>query len=250
MKPLSDFSGIDLVPGVVRGVRAFRVDDLGRLQAINYPTVWKPGENVAKCQATPGRHPIGDCSCGFYAFHDGSNDYHTTTGISAVVEGYGETVLGTRGFRSQKARIVALQLPPDPAVRKRWWLAQWFFDHPGAQPVIGGFSFALGVVATIGSVIFAVDQWSHLGPLVLFSFLVPGLFWTIFVTDFRADQESYSIRHDLLYRRGPDPEVVAKIRRNYPEIPVFDTVKEMVAAFPPDEGVEPSPESDPHFWDR
>jgi hypothetical protein len=29
--------------------------------------------------------------------------------VAAVIEGYGETLIGTRGFRCMKARIVALQ---------------------------------------------------------------------------------------------------------------------------------------------
>jgi hypothetical protein len=32
-----------------------------------------------------------------------------------VIEGYGRIVLGTKGFRAQKARIVALALPEGPS---------------------------------------------------------------------------------------------------------------------------------------
>lgn len=74
-----------------------------------------------------------DCACGFYAYQEGSNDYYkpdsdegrygtmtmwvsngtVTTGnaagvVGGVVRGYGRTVLGTRGFRSEKAEILAL----------------------------------------------------------------------------------------------------------------------------------------------
>lgn len=53
-------------------------------------------------------HNMGDCGCGFYGYYDGSNDYKSGARVSAVIEGYGETVIGTRGFRAQKARILAL----------------------------------------------------------------------------------------------------------------------------------------------
>lgn len=60
----------------------------------------------------PPKHSMANCKCGFYAYFEGSNDYRTDARASAVVEGYGETVVGARGFRSQKARIVAICLKP------------------------------------------------------------------------------------------------------------------------------------------
>lgn len=150
-----EFSGTDLMiepaleeigfaVGVVRGVRAFDVDTLGRLRGVTYKHIWTPGENEATCRRSrsddmwgqftfavslkTGRainppepskppvdydkpHSLSDCKHGFYAYYDGSNDYHESNRISAVIEGYGETVIGSRGFRCMKARIVALQIP-------------------------------------------------------------------------------------------------------------------------------------------
>lgn len=58
------------------------------------------------------RDSLEECDHGFYGFFDNSNDYgEKRDRINGVVEGYGETVVGTRGFRSMKARIVALQIP-------------------------------------------------------------------------------------------------------------------------------------------
>lgn len=134
--------------GVVRGARSSNIDRLGRLTGINYAQVWRPGENEAECRrrdmddmfgvhlqralsyyiAAPGAQPaptpkpappahephaMRDCKHGFYAYYDGSDDYHEAGRVSAVVEGYGETVIGTRGFRSMKARIVAIHIPDD-----------------------------------------------------------------------------------------------------------------------------------------
>lgn len=132
--------------GVVRGARSFEVDKLGRLTGVTYKQIWKPGENEASCQrgrqddmwmpllqtfkysfsvGSPGTpapplppavdyekpHAMHDCKHGFYAYYDGSNDYRDDSRVSAVIEGYGETVIGSRGFRCMKARIVALQIP-------------------------------------------------------------------------------------------------------------------------------------------
>jgi hypothetical protein len=57
-----------------------------------------------------------DCSCGFYAYFSEEVNEYVHPGMAQVVgiiEGTGETVVGTKGFRSSKARIVALS--PSPA---------------------------------------------------------------------------------------------------------------------------------------
>lgn len=51
-------------------------------------------------------HDFATCTCGFYAYLNGTNDY-ADHHVIGVVRGYGETFLGTRGFRSSKAKIVA-----------------------------------------------------------------------------------------------------------------------------------------------
>jgi len=54
---------------------------------------------------------LADCAHGFYGYYEGSNDYKHKGRINAVIEGYGEVVIGTRGFRAMKARIIALHFP-------------------------------------------------------------------------------------------------------------------------------------------
>jgi len=117
-----EFASLGFAAGVVRGVRSFLVDDLGRLTGVSFKKVWLPGENQAKCYAESDGHPeildfgahLPECVCGFYGYYDGSNDYRQSeTTITGVIEGYGSTVIGSRGFRCAKARIVALHIPGD-----------------------------------------------------------------------------------------------------------------------------------------
>lgn len=61
-------------------------------------------------------HGLDDCEHGFYAYYENSNDYYEAGRVSGVIEGYGEAILGTRGFKSQKARILALYIPSDVKV--------------------------------------------------------------------------------------------------------------------------------------
>jgi hypothetical protein len=191
---MSEFSDRPFVAGSVVGLRAFRIDTLGRLTGVTHKDVWVPGENVAQCHATDlgevvrqmnvqiqhmtavlsaansdprgfgrrGRknNPIPktptpaekakavthalagvSCQCGFYAYFDGGNDYLTdnfaasgmivnggftyTTGspdtaarVGAVIEGWGTCTVGTRGFRAEKAKVLALIKPKGTDARR------------------------------------------------------------------------------------------------------------------------------------
>lgn len=127
-----DFAGPALVLGSVRGRRSFGVLPDGRLTGVFFPQVWQPGENRASCfheggvvvREPDGRlavrgysarnigpaHGLQGCTCGFYAYYRG-DPYARARRVSGVIEGYGRVVLGTKGFRAQKARVVALLLP-------------------------------------------------------------------------------------------------------------------------------------------
>lgn len=136
---MSEFSDRPLVAGGVVGLRSFRVDKLGRLTGAVYREVWKPGDNEAVCrkgaayrdlysfggtwQYDPDRgvknprHRAGDidCGCGFYAFFDrGKNRWHNRHRVRTVIEGWGVTTVGERGFRCERAKIVAFVAPA-------WW---------------------------------------------------------------------------------------------------------------------------------
>lgn len=155
----ADFSELGFAIGVVRGARTWRSSEDGWLAGMVYKQIWLPGENIALCRRhvspvhpqqqypnppgnpkpgpvsavarfedpphpdfkVPERNHLPDCRCGFYAYYDGSNDYHLPRKdandprmlVQGMVEGYGECVIGPRGFRCTKATIVALCLPVD-----------------------------------------------------------------------------------------------------------------------------------------
>jgi hypothetical protein len=76
------------------------------------------------------RDTLADCSHGFYGYYDGSNDYYKQGYVMGVVEGYGETVIGTRGFRCMKARIVAIRIPKHVPDRLRAMILRNYPDVP------------------------------------------------------------------------------------------------------------------------
>ncbi len=57
-------------------------------------------------------HGLDKCEHGFWAYYTPQGRFASADTVYAVVEGFGECVIGTKGFRASKARIVALSLPP------------------------------------------------------------------------------------------------------------------------------------------
>lgn len=96
------------------------------LQSIFFPYTWQPGLNesfhagrvVSGTALADESKCVGyisnDCQCGFYAFFDLSAEgalYHSPYYVEGVVQGYGKTLMGSKGFRSQFMRVLAL-CPP------------------------------------------------------------------------------------------------------------------------------------------
>lgn len=97
-------AGEDWDPGLLRGVRDF----------------WQPGINQARClSGAAAKHPFEeipyfDCACGYWAYwgiqqHDLGRA--NSLPVIGVVRASGQVIIGPRGFRAQKAEIIALHLP-------------------------------------------------------------------------------------------------------------------------------------------
>lgn len=137
--PGPEFSGLpaEFAAGEVYGLRMWKVDHLGRLRARNIDgaPAWRPGENLAVCmdfysgavatQKGVQKHPApaDECRCGFYAYN--ARDYVKNDQVSypycvmGVIKAYGRVLLGTKGFRAEKAEIVALRRSRDQEHQKR-----------------------------------------------------------------------------------------------------------------------------------
>lgn len=146
-KPAFKGEDFDFALGSVKGLRSWQIDDKGRLRGITHPAIWLPGDNVAICKAksrcpkaksmweieysmTPTLgpraldskacqadgcdglyHPTDhtfdpSCECGFWAYDEAGFEPHGQ--VTGVIEGFGRTTIGTKGFRCEKARVVAL----------------------------------------------------------------------------------------------------------------------------------------------
>jgi hypothetical protein len=136
---------VTLVPGTVRGLRTWALVDEPPLDAA-HPLVivgqagfkWQPGENVAACnlrslgadavKKAASHRPAGkSCSCGFYGYWAGTGlDWHA--GLTGVIEAYGLTQLGTRGFRCERARVLALAPSVSPMSPLEEAAHRWLFS--------------------------------------------------------------------------------------------------------------------------
>lgn len=248
---MSDFSDRPFVAGSLVGMRAFDVDSLGRLTGPSFGGVFKPGENVATCggdgtnpasafvvaqrelramtyrmnaRAQTGKapalrpaHVVGGvtCSCGFYAYFDGRNDYAKPGRVSALVEGYGVCTVGERGFRAEKARLVALINVTKPHFWNTWQFHAFFV-----------------VWLTILAVANVIQQDWWLAGLDAFLVAANGVGAT------------------LAWRSRTSRKSVAALRRNYPDVPVYRTKRAALRAHPLSAPPAPTPETDDNFWTR
>jgi len=133
----NEFAGLEFAIGTVRGFRSWNVTVDGRLQALHQTGIWTPGENVAECLGSPSKdvippiegedwkerqakvdewrsnHEMVECQHGFYAYFSSA---HIQAGyrpaVHGVIEGYGEVLIGTKGFRAAKSRILAISVEP------------------------------------------------------------------------------------------------------------------------------------------
>jgi hypothetical protein len=129
-------STAEFAVGSVTGARWWNLDlSRGRpeLQGMYERSRWLPGENAARCPGSlcPPRHPrctcpaeqiacdvpceCGRCGCGFWAYWlmDAVPEAQAMpVPVLGVIEGYGTTTIGDKGFRCAKARIVGIHMPP------------------------------------------------------------------------------------------------------------------------------------------
>lgn len=238
----------------LRGLRSWHVGDSGILTSGFDGFAWTPGDNEAHCNRKVTRGELSDrlgtdrtnwpgagdqsflqfaakalghdmvtCSCGFHALTDESQiGYYRGHGnVIGLLEGYGEVVEGTQGFRASRGRVVALVAPGGiqaplrgiDAWRKRW-------D--------------------------GLPKWRIVAMFVLYALLA---FHMTTIPFFSADAIAYGVLTYQVMKRGtmmliaalpgvearrqwPGDLPVDKIKEHYPGVKLYDSVAAMLAAHP------------------
>lgn len=276
----NDFGTRPFVAGTLTGLRAFRVTPTGHLTGIfvaDYELT--PDVNLASCHSsrrwafrifnsyvpTTEDHELLSlkCRCGFYAYFDGGNDFlaeglgagDSDPRVAAIVEGYGKVVVGERGFRAEKLRLVALVRPPAEKPKRTWHLvkrwnaaALWMAYHPRGSAV---------AVALAGLLLMSIPLGlAPLSPWVAYpaSFAV-GWSWAYFMHRFH--RYGWHLRIAGMLQRGLYPQRREldwdQLLANYPDVPVYPSTGVALAAHPltvPEkpEGEEPDPGIDADVW--
>lgn len=113
----TDFSGErELVVEPMYGLRTFNLGPTPHGGVGLFPLFklgeWFPGVNLKTCRSETFTYRcLGmlDCTCGFYAYHE---TCELRGDIVAIVKASGEVIVGTKGFRAEKAEVVALMTNP------------------------------------------------------------------------------------------------------------------------------------------
>lgn len=131
---MSDFGDFEFAAGSLYGHRMWLPGPDGALCGMTYSlSPWTSGLNEAQCLAFKTHCPCEVCAtwerfqfpepehiaahtCGFYAYYRGMESMYSISNAArycphGVIEGFGLTVVGTKGFRCTKARIKGLYIP-------------------------------------------------------------------------------------------------------------------------------------------
>lgn len=192
-----------------------------RMSRPPYGTGGYVGAGPAEDKPEKHEHVVGSagCKCGYYAYFDGGNDFAKPDRVTAVVEGTGVCTVGSRGFRAEKMRLLALVIPRP--VRG--------FNVGGGRRL--SYFWTALLLLNIASTVrngFAHDWWM-MGFLAVCTVLA-GFSLINGLTKPR-------VRFDL-------------IRAHYPEVPVYRSRRAALKAHPLTPPEPPSPDSDPDFWTR
>lgn len=112
-----DYKGDELlILESVRGYKQWTWDSDRKLISM-FPADWTNGSLTSTCSRydidmdkSSATHvsPDVSCTCGIYAHYLPLESYEKTKNIFGVVECSGKLLMGTKGFRAEKAKIVAL----------------------------------------------------------------------------------------------------------------------------------------------
>lgn len=275
-----DPTGAMLRPGRARAMYHYAFD----ITATAPGVAQIPARKVEKPE-----HKVGklDCTCGFHAYFDGTNTYDGEGRLTGIVEGYGTVTVGTRGYRAEKARLVALVIP-EPVTEEveddvpdfhseRW---DKFSDYTSRHPVISSSVVVLGgmsALALLASAVTAFAVGDLVGvPLLAIAFALVALSVQTARAESHAIDRRYASVSDVSRCRDKQKRAtggsvtthwsamlypgdasqplhrdqIEAVRRNYADVPVYSTVKAALAAHPltPPKREPITPETRDDFW--
>lgn len=193
-----------------------------------------------------------ECACGFYAYHDGHTQYAMSgpgCRVQAVVEGYGRVVLGTLGYRAEKARILGVVKPPETeAARRRHQMEeqiislQQTLEAVKARPhvLLGRNPRRIEALAVFGALMAAIAPlrvapafllWA--GALVTSTIIFKRAFQSEYQQTVAAIEQAIKSYEEQIAALPVDySSHLEKAMANYPSVQWFDTFEDLMKAYP------------------
>ena len=234
-----------LVMGSIHGLRTFRITNDGFLSPVVFTDkgfVYKDGVNEARCPYNERKvldgllnmgagleepeliplHRVAskNCSCGFYAYTTPDKEYRFLDSTPGVIEGSGLVTVGSKGFRAEKAKIVALVKPSTNTVFPR-----------------NSFLFACAVCFNLGQ--FAVRSYEYFfrntGSVL---YLLPSLVtMACLLLVFRYGSQiiaKFSKQYAKFLKEHPPvtKDTVKNLQRHYPSVKWYKSEKAMLKDYP------------------
>lgn len=176
------------------------------------------------------RHQIAGmaCACGYYAYFDKGNNPHAgKTTVHALIEGYGVCTVGERGFRAEKAKLVALVDPTAKRLRDRELTEPWTLSR---------FSLLVALACLVTLIYTAIEGHTLAALITAVAF---GANFLLF------------LYNDMRSREAVGRGSFAQVRANYPGVPVYPSLRAAYREHPltvPERDPAPTPETHEDFW--
>lgn len=254
---MSDFGQVPLVMTSVRGARGWRLDPDGVLHGMSVSIPWEGGVNHARHMVRDSGlffssyesfsetkcDPATCLSCGFYAYYDSTSRselWINGYGATGVIDGTGVVHLGTKGFRAQKARIVALAIT---RVHRPMSKLRWRLDALARRIDINPFT-PLQKIAMLALWWISLFVPMLAGPYihVALAVLSFGPAAIAFAYYLYSDARALTYKYFGAYDQNPFvPSLRDKVAANYPDVQIYSDVAEMLAEHPctkPDDVVD------------
>ncbi|AKU15781.1 hypothetical protein [Luteipulveratus mongoliensis] len=247
---MSDFSDRPFAAGSMFGLRAFRVDGLGRLTGVSHQSVWTPGENVAECLQDRAVNIYARLQADLFNSLYGAGGYsiHTTPPPTSS-----STRFWSSSWPSSRTSPAALRQQADQAQRR----AQALIDAEQAENAEESMHTVAALDCKCGFYAYfdgSADYYETARDEgVALAAVIEG--YGVCTTGSRGFRASKArivalivppayIEDDLRTSIR-----VRKVLRNYPDVPVYASDTEAIAAHPLTED-STTPETCDDFWTR
>lgn len=216
MPKINAFNGNDatFVPGKIYGLRSFELSQYGTLAPITAKGAWGVTATAycARQKHKGDKAPQHKCTCGLYGYFNSDNDaFYSPVYVSAVFEAHGNVIVGDRGFRAEKARLLGFSLPDTEQVNQ-------YVKRTIVQMILLILGFALAYYIAVNYLL--ADR---LPQLILFGSLALMVISKLFTV--------VRVVTSWKNARWKDKIALRELKKNYPGVKQFASREELLTTY-------------------